>query len=126
MDRILLVQDSPSVNMMLKFRLEAGGFSVDIAETGEEGLEKAKNNRYQLILLDYTLPGINGAEVCRALRREDALKTVPVLFMSAKKEDELAELTQGCGADGYADVFFEGSDFIGRLKDMIKNHKHRE
>lgn len=123
MDKILVIQDSPSVNMMLGMRLEAGGFSVDIAETGEEGLRKAKEDSYQLILLDYTLPGINGSDVCRALKKEGPTKKVPVLFMSAKKEDELKQIVKDTGADGYVDVLFEADEFIKQLKRAIESRK---
>jgi DNA-binding response OmpR family regulator len=84
MNRILIIQDSPSVNAMLKFRLESGGFSVETAETGEEGVEKTKACQYQLILLDYNLPGINGSQVCRILKEQDNTQNTPIVFMSAK------------------------------------------
>ena len=77
MDKILIIQDSPSVNAMLKFRLESGGFSVETAETGEEGIEKTKAFQYQLILLDYNLPGMNGSQVCRILKNKITPKTFP-------------------------------------------------
>src|SRR4030042_2215595 len=98
MDKILIIQDSPSVNAMLKFRLESAGFSVETAETGEEGIEKAKRCPYQLILLDYNLPGINGSEVCRILKEAEPIKKTPVIFISAKDEDKLSRLTKEAGA----------------------------
>jgi DNA-binding response OmpR family regulator len=120
MDRILIIQDSPSVNAMLKFRLESGGFSVETAETGEEGVEKTKACQYQLILLDYNLPGINGSQVCRILKGQDNTQNTPIVFMSAKDEDKLRQITKEAGADGYVGLPFEGKKFIEKITGFLK------
>ena len=120
MEKILIIQDSPSVNAMLKFRLEAGGFSVETVETGEEGVEKAKASQYQLILLDYNLPGMNGSQVCRVLKKEEKTRNTPVVFMSAKDEEKLSQITKEAGADGYIGLPFEGKTFIERIKGFLK------
>ena len=123
MGKILIIQDSPSVNAMLTLRLESGGFSVEAVETGEEGVEKAKAGHYQLILLDYNLPGINGNEVCRILRGEENTSNIPIVFMSAKDEDELSKITKDVGADGYITLPFEGKEFIEKITGYIKSRK---
>jgi len=123
MDRILIIQDSPSVNAMLKFRLESGGFSVETAETGEEGVEKTKACQYQLILLDYNLPGINGSQVCRILKEQDNTQNIPIVFMSAKDEDKLRQITKEAGADGYVGLPFEGKKFIEKITGFLKARK---
>jgi len=123
MDRILIIQDSPSVNAMLKFRLESGGFSVETVETGEEGIEKTKAHQYQLILLDYNLPGINGSQVCRILKEKDNTRNIPIVFMSAKDEDKLSQITKEAGADGYIGLPFEGKKFIEKIKGFLKTRK---
>jgi len=120
-DTILIIQDSPSVNAMLKFRLESGGFSVETVETGEEGVEKAKVGQYQLILLDYNLPGINGGEVCRILREEENTRNTPIVLMSAKDKDELLKITKDADADGYITLPFEGKEFIEKITGFIKS-----
>jgi DNA-binding response OmpR family regulator len=122
-DRILIIQDSPSINAMLRFRLEAGGFSVETAETGEAGIEKAKASQYQLILLDYNLPGLNGNEVCRILKLEDIARNTPIVFMSAKDEDKLSQLTKEAGADGYIGLPFEGKKFFEKIAGFLKPRK---
>ena len=123
MGKILIIQDSPSVNAMLTLRLESGGFSVEAVETGEEGLEKAKAGHYQLILLDFNLPGINGNEVCRILRGEEKTSNIPIVFMSAKDADELSKITRDVGADGYITLPFEGKEFIEKITGYIKSRK---
>ncbi len=123
MDRILIIQDSPSINAMLKFRLEKGGFSVETVETGEEGLEKTKAGQYQLILLDYNLPGINGSQVCRKLKEKEVTKNIPIVFMSAKDEDKLLQITKEAGADGYIGIPFEGKTFMEKITGFLKTCK---
>ena len=123
MDRILVIQDSPSVNAMLKFRFEEGGFFVETVETGEEGVEKAKAGQYQLILLDYNLPGMNGIEVCRILKEEEDTRSTPIVVMSAKDKDELWKITKDAGADGYIGLPFEGKEFIEKIAGFIKGRK---
>jgi DNA-binding response OmpR family regulator len=119
-DKILIIQDSPSVNAMLKFRLEKGGFSVETAETGEEGIEKTKAGQYQLILLDYNLPGMNGSQVCRMLKGEDYGRNITIVFMSAKDEDKLSQIVKEAGADGYIGLPFEGKTFIEKIAGFLK------
>ena len=123
MERILIIQDSPSANAMLKFRLESGGFSVETTETGEEGIEKTKVSQYQLILLDYNLPGMNGSQVCRILREQDKTRNTPVVFMSAKDEEKLTQITKEAGADGYIGLPFEGKTFIERIRGFLKTRE---
>jgi len=123
MDKILIIQDSPSVNAMLKVRLENSGFSVETVETGEEGIEKTKAGQYQLILLDYNLPGLNGSEVCRILKGEDKTRNIPIVFMSAKDEDKLSQITKESGADGYIGLPFEGKTFIEKITGLLKTRK---
>jgi two-component system alkaline phosphatase synthesis response regulator PhoP len=123
MDKILIIQDSPSVNAMLKFRLESGGFSVETAETGEEGIEKTKAGQYQLILLDYNLPGMNGSQICRILKKQDNTKNIPIVFMSAKDEEKLRQITKEAGADGYLGLPFEGKKLIDQVMGFLKPRK---
>ncbi len=120
MERILIIQDSPSANAMLKFRLESGGFSVETVETGEEGVEKAKASQYHLILLDYNLPGMNGSQVCKVLKGEPKTKNTPVVFMSAKDEEKLSQITKEAGANGYIGLPFEGKTFIEKIRGFLK------
>jgi two-component system alkaline phosphatase synthesis response regulator PhoP len=121
MDRILIIQDSPSANAMLKFRLEKGGFSVETAETGEEGIEKTKAFQYQLILLDYNLPGIDGSQVCRILKEKESTRNIPIVFMSAKDEEKLCQLTNEAGADGYMSLPFDGKTFIEKIAGFLED-----
>ena len=120
MDKVLIIQDSPSINAMLKFRLGSAGFSVESVETGEEGIGRTKEHQYQLILLDYNLPGMNGSEVCRALKAEERTRHIPIVFISSKDEDKLHQITQETGADGYIGLPFEGKKFVEKITGFIR------
>ncbi|MCP4448179.1 MAG: response regulator [Myxococcales bacterium] len=82
--RILVIDDSPTILKVVHLVLSKAGFVVDVAETGEEGLELARKNAPGLILLDFVMPKMNGYQVCRALAAEDSLSSIPVVLMSAK------------------------------------------
>ena len=82
--RILLVEDEPSISGFLKEGLEEEGFAVDVADNGRVGLELALDlvNEYDILLLDWMLPGVSGIEICRNVRKVN--KRVPIIFLTAK------------------------------------------
>ncbi len=120
MDKILIIQDSPSINKVLQARLAKEGLTSDAVETAEEGLEKARQGGYVLILLDISLPGMDGFQACKALKSDEHTKVIPVLFMSAKDEDQIRKCVTECGAQGYITMPFQGSDYINKIKMLIK------
>ncbi|HSQ45810.1 MAG TPA: response regulator, partial [Lutibacter sp.] len=80
--RILIVEDEPGIFNFLQQGLEEESFSVDIAENGNKGLQLALSGDYDLLLLDWMIPGISGIEVCRQFRNE--FKDTPIIFLTAK------------------------------------------
>lgn len=119
MDKILIIHDSPAVNMLLESKLRSHGFSVETAPTGKEGIEKASAAQFQLILLDYKLPDIDGSQVCRILRQEKGIKGTPIVFISAMDEDEISRILRFTEADGFI-ALFEGKEFIEKVKNYIR------
>ena len=117
---ILIINDSPSLNELLKLTLEAGGFLVGFAETGINGLREAKEWQYDLFLLDYTLPDINGVEVCRKLRKEKLTSTTPIAFITGMDKDRIYEEIIDAGADAYINPPFRGPAFIDIIKKLIE------
>ncbi len=122
-DKILVVQDSRTINALLSWVLKAAGFAVTSVETGEEGLDKVKQEAFQLVLLDYRLPGISGVDVCYALKKDDSTRDIPIIFMSASNEEEIAQISKESGAEGYITVPFEEKSFIEKIKSYIENYK---
>ena len=87
-ERILIVEDEPDIAEVLRYNLEKEGFRVEIAGRGEAGLETARREPVpDLILLDLMLPGMDGLEVMRALKREPATARVPIVMITARGEE---------------------------------------
>src|SRR5689334_17024120 len=84
---ILLVEDDAAIAEMVGYNLTAEGYRVDVAATGEEAEMQVEEDRFDLIVLDWMLPGLSGIEFCRRLRRRDATRGVPVLMLTARGEE---------------------------------------
>jgi two-component system phosphate regulon response regulator PhoB len=119
MKKILIIQDSALINMMLRSRLEPAGFVVESVESGEEGIEKLKNSAYQLVILDVKLPGMSGEDVCRILKSQDSTRHIPVLFLSAQDETRLSSLVAKMGAQGYIPMPFEAGALLEKINSAI-------
>ncbi|MCR5322127.1 MAG: response regulator transcription factor [Lachnospiraceae bacterium] len=120
-DKILIVDDEKLIVKGLKFSIEADGYETDVAYDGEEALEKAKNNKYSLILLDLMLPKMDGMEVCRQIR---TFSDVPVIFLTAKGDDMDKILGFESGADDYIVKPFNVLEVKARIKVIMKRTSH--
>ena len=96
--RILIVEDDENITRLEKDYLEANGFNISTASDGLIGLEMAKANNYNLIILDIMLPGIDGMEICQRIRK---FSDIPIIFVSAKRDDLDKIKGLGFGADDY-------------------------
>ena len=113
MSRILIVEDEISIAELERDYLELSGFEVEVASDGEEGLQKAINEEFNLIILDLMLPKVDGFEICRQVREE---KNIPIIMVSAKKEDVDKIRGLGLGADDYMTKPFSPSELVARVK----------
>lgn len=120
MKKILIIEDDANICTLEKDYLEANGFEVSTAANGNAGLEKALNENFSLILLDIMLPGIDGMEICRKVREK---KDIPILLVSAKKED-LDKITGlGYGADDYIVKPFSPKELVARVIAHISRYE---
>lgn len=96
-NKILVVDDSPTERHVLVELLTRKGYQVLTAESGEEGIEKAKSEQPDLVLMDVVMPGLNGYQATRTLTRDDATKHIPVIVCTSKGQetDEIWGLRQG-------------------------------
>jgi two-component system copper resistance phosphate regulon response regulator CusR len=116
--RILLVEDEQDAARMLAKGLREQSYAVDVAENGLDGLEKAEINSYDLLILDVMLPGIDGMEVCRRLRRQGS--RVPILLLTARDgvHDRISGLD--CGADDYLTKPFDFGELLARIRALLR------
>lgn len=116
--RILIVEDEQGISAFLKQGLEEESFAVDIADEGKRGLQLALSGEYDLLLLDWMLPGLSGIEICRQFRKEFA--ETPIIFLTAK--DTIDETVFGLqsGANDYIKKPFHFEELLERIKVQLR------
>ena len=117
MKRILIIEDDPEIIKLLELHLSDVSYETTMAMDGDEGLQLALQNDYELILLDLTLPSLDGVEVCRRLR---ATKNTPVIMLTAKSEEIDRVLGLEIGADDYMTKPFSIRELLARIKAVLR------
>ena len=118
MIKILLVEDEPKMQQVIKDNLELEGYDVAIAGDGKDGLRKILENSYSLILLDVMLPEMSGFDVCRKAREKGV--ATPVIFLTAKGEEIDKVLGLELGADDYITKPFGVRELLARTKAVLR------
>jgi two-component system alkaline phosphatase synthesis response regulator PhoP len=124
MTRILIVEDEPGIAFALEADLRTEGYSVATANNGDDGLRLASTRKFDLILLDIMLPGKDGFEVCRALRRSGS-KT-PIILLTAKAQEAEKVLGLELGADDYVTKPFSPRELRARIKAVMRRFADTE
>ena len=121
MPRLLIADDDNEIRELLEFDLSHSGYETDIAKDGEEALQKALANSYDLILLDVMMPKINGFDVCKHIR--SVKPSVPILLLTAK--GTIGDKTQGfnSGADDYIVKPFDIQEVLLRVRALVRRHQ---
>ncbi|HVO11970.1 MAG TPA: response regulator transcription factor [Vicinamibacteria bacterium] len=117
--RVVLIEDEPDIAEAMAFQLEKAGLQVRIARTGEEGLDAVRRGT-DLVLLDLNLPGMDGLEVCRLIRRESATARLPIIIVSARAEEIDRVLGLEMGADDYVVKPFSMKELAARAKAALR------
>ena len=117
MKKILIVEDDKAIGELERDYLEADGFTIDIAADGTAGLEKAKTNRYDLLILDVMLPDADGFDIIRAVRKD---QDIPILMVSARREDVDKIRGLGLGADDYITKPFSMEELTFRIEAILR------
>lgn len=120
MSKILIVEDEEAIADLERDYLEMNEFSVTIRNDGVSGLEEAMKGNYDLIVLDLMLPGLDGFEVCKRIREE---KNIPILMVSAKKDDIDKVRGLGLGADDYMTKPFSPNELVARVKAHLTRYE---
>ena len=116
--KILIIEDYPATSKMIAEILEMEGYQSVISADGLLGVEKAKSEKPDLILLDIMLPGIDGLEVCSRLRADEQTKHIPVIMVSVKASTEDVKSGLDKGANGYVSKPFDPF----KLLEIVKKH----
>src|SRR3954462_11959240 len=117
MAAILLVEDDPSVRTGLELALTRQGHSVTACATGEDGLEHVRSRRPEIVILDVMLPGIDGFEVCRRVRRTDQM---PIILLTARSESLDVVVGLEAGADDYVIKPVEPAVLDARIRAVLR------
>lgn len=116
--KILIVEDDSAIAFGLQKNLEFEGYDASVATQGEEGLEKALDERPDLIILDVMLPKMNGYEICEALRKREV--ETPVIFLTAKIQERDKILGFDLGCDDYITKPFSVRELVARVKTVLR------
>ena len=120
---IVTVEDELPLITLLKYNLEKEGYKVKNAETGQEALQLIKSTLPDVVVLDWMLPDFSGIEVCKQIKRDKKLKTIPVLMLTAKSEAEDKIIGFENGVDDYLTKPFNNKELILRIKSLLKRSK---
>lgn len=118
--RVLLIEDDESIAELQRDYLEINQIEAEIVSDGLQGLNRALNESFDLIVIDIMLPTMDGFEVCRRIREK---KNIPLMIVSAKKEDIDKVRGLGLGADDYMTKPFSPSELVARVQAHIKRYK---
>ncbi len=116
--KLLLVEDESGIANFVQQGLEEFGFTVDVAEDGSNGLEQALTGNYDLLLLDWMLPGMSGIELCSEFRKK--YKDIPVIFLTAKDTVDETILGLQTGANDYIKKPFHFKELLERVKVQLR------
>ena len=122
-EKILIVDDEEHIVELIKFNLDANGYRTITASNGLEALELAKNEKPDLILLDIMLPGLNGNDVCKEIRKDIEIATIPIIMITAKGEELDRILGLELGADDYVTKPFSVRELMARVKAVLRRTK---
>lgn len=118
--KIFIVEDEADIRELLEYSLEREGYEVDSAPEGVSGLARIRRRVPDLILLDLMLPGLDGLEICRRLKQDDATRGIPIIMVTAKGEEADVVLGLGMGADDYVPKPFSPKEVTARVKAVLR------
>ncbi|MBT3841492.1 MAG: response regulator transcription factor [Verrucomicrobia bacterium] len=118
--RILVVDDEPDVLELVVYHLEKEAYRVDVADTGDKALKMARENLPSLLVLDLMLPGINGLEICRLLKRDPKMRDIPILMLTARAAEEDRIKGLELGAHDYVTKPFSPRELVLRIKNLLR------
>ena len=117
---ILVIEDEADLVELIAYNLKKEGFAVDSASDGEQALSKIRKKKYDLLILDLMLPGLQGMELCRILRNDPKTSGLPIIMLTAKGEELDKVLGLEMGADDYMTKPFSPRELVARVKAVLR------
>jgi two-component system alkaline phosphatase synthesis response regulator PhoP len=119
-EHVLIIEDEEDIQEILRYNLEKEGYQVTGAGSGEEGLGKVRADLPDIVLLDLMLPGVDGLEVCKALRRDHRTENIPVIMITVKGDESDIVTGLELGADDYITKPFSPKVVIARIRAVLR------
>jgi len=117
MAKIVIIDDDKSILEVTKIILEAENYKVEMIDSDRNIIEKVKKIMPDLILLDISMPGLGGKEICTKLKKETETEKIPIMMLSASSK--IREVTKDCGADYWLEKPFEMDQLIDKVKQVL-------
>ncbi len=121
--RIIIIEDERDIVELVRYNFRKEGFEIESFSRGHEGLDYLRRNPTDLVLLDILLPDEDGFEICKRLRADDRLKSLPVIFLTAKSEEMDRVLGLEIGADDYVVKPFSPRELVARVKAVLRRQE---
>ena len=121
--RILVVEDEIDVALLISYNLEAEGYVVESVARGDEAELRLAENAPDLVILDWMLPGVSGIEICRRLRARDETRTLPVIMVTARREESERVRGLAVGADDYVVKPFSVIELMARVRALLRRSR---
>jgi DNA-binding response OmpR family regulator len=118
--RVLVVEDEDAIRELLAFHLQLTGYECTTVPDGREALELAERSPFDVIVLDVALPNMDGVALCRAIRRQGANREVPIMMLTARREESDKVLGLESGADDYLTKPFSVREFLARINALLR------
>ena len=118
--KILLVEDEDHLGIVLKTFFEKKNFNIEVVKDGEDALFQADNFKPDVVLLDWMLPNMSGLEICRQIWTTKGIKITPIIFLTAKGEEEDKLRALDTGADDYITKHFSQLELLARINALLR------
>ena len=122
MTKILIAEDDQDIRELVVLTLQFSGFDVVSVEDGSLAVEKAQGQSFDLILMDVRMPRMTGYEACRRLKEMDATKNIPIIFLSAKGQEQEIQTGLNAGAADYILKPFAPDTLVNTINKVLSNH----
>ena len=119
-NKILIVEDEKDIRDLIIYALQAKGYETISADDGEKALKMLKENKPDLVILDWMLPSVSGLEICRNIRRDENIKNIPIIMLTAKITEDDKILGLDSGADDYITKPFSTAELSSRVKAILR------